>query len=250
MGRWPDHGGIADSGADAGSRGRGDRLGRGHGLELMERAGRGVVEAIFARWPALAAAPHRALVFCGPGNNGGDGYVIARLLHDRGWQVAVHALRRARGAAARRANQCPSLARARRGAAVAGGDGAWRGTRPTCRRCAVRHRADPAAGAGCAAGACAGAGASQGASRCAAWRRGGHAQRGLFRQRPGDRCLLSPRPDGDVPQRQAGALPCRGAGVLRRADGGGYRPARAIRAGGGAAGDGAGRTGQARGTQV
>ncbi|MFO7921854.1 MAG: NAD(P)H-hydrate dehydratase [Nioella sp.] len=62
------------------------------GLDLMERAGRGVVEAVFARWPALAAAPHRALVFCGPGNNGGDGYVIARLLHDRGWQVAVHVL--------------------------------------------------------------------------------------------------------------------------------------------------------------
>ncbi len=57
------------------------------GLELMERAGRGVVEAIFEEWPELAQAPHKAVVLCGPGNNGGDGFVVARLLHDRGWQV-------------------------------------------------------------------------------------------------------------------------------------------------------------------
>ena len=57
------------------------------GLELMERAGAGVVEAIFETWPDLAAAPHRAVVMCGPGNNGGDGYVVARLLAERGWQV-------------------------------------------------------------------------------------------------------------------------------------------------------------------
>jgi len=59
------------------------------GLELMERAGRGVVEAVFERWPDLAAAPHRAVVLCGPGNNGGDGFVVARLLKDWGWQVEV-----------------------------------------------------------------------------------------------------------------------------------------------------------------
>ncbi|MDD9715320.1 NAD(P)H-hydrate dehydratase [Dinoroseobacter sp. PD6] len=59
------------------------------GLELMERAGRGVVEAVFAQWPDLAAAPRRALVLCGPGNNGGDGFVIARLLHGWGWAVEV-----------------------------------------------------------------------------------------------------------------------------------------------------------------
>lgn len=59
------------------------------GLELMERAGRGVVEAVFAQWPDLAAAPRRALVLCGPGNNGGDGFVIARLLYGWGWAVEV-----------------------------------------------------------------------------------------------------------------------------------------------------------------
>ena len=57
------------------------------GLELMERAGRGVVEAAFDEWPELAAAPYRALILCGPGNNGGDGFVIARLLSESGWDV-------------------------------------------------------------------------------------------------------------------------------------------------------------------
>lgn len=59
------------------------------GLELMERAGRGVVEAILDWRPELATAPHRAVVLCGPGNNGGDGFVVARLLKQRGWEVEV-----------------------------------------------------------------------------------------------------------------------------------------------------------------
>ena len=59
------------------------------GLELMERAGRGVVEAIFAEWPELQATAHRAVVLCGPGNNGGDGFVVARLLKEWGWEVEV-----------------------------------------------------------------------------------------------------------------------------------------------------------------
>ena len=59
------------------------------GLELMERAGRGVVEAVFEEWPELAQAPHKAVVLCGPGNNGGDGFVVARLLKEWGWEVEV-----------------------------------------------------------------------------------------------------------------------------------------------------------------
>ncbi|MGR3343328.1 MAG: NAD(P)H-hydrate epimerase [Paracoccaceae bacterium] len=59
------------------------------GLELMERAGRGVVEAIFEEWPELAMTDQRAVVLCGPGNNGGDGFVVARLLKEWGWAVEV-----------------------------------------------------------------------------------------------------------------------------------------------------------------
>ena len=59
------------------------------GAELMERAGEGVVRAILARWPQLGSGAPRALVLCGLGNNGGDGFVIARLLARRGWSVEV-----------------------------------------------------------------------------------------------------------------------------------------------------------------
>ncbi|MCR8725693.1 NAD(P)H-hydrate dehydratase [Frigidibacter sp. ROC022] len=59
------------------------------GLELMERAGRGVVAALLEEWPELAVTVHRAVVLCGPGNNGGDGFVVARLLAERGWEVEL-----------------------------------------------------------------------------------------------------------------------------------------------------------------
>ncbi len=61
------------------------------GLELMERAGQGVLDAILTEWPELrrVGETHRAVVLCGPGNNGGDGFVVARLLKEAGWAVEV-----------------------------------------------------------------------------------------------------------------------------------------------------------------
>jgi len=59
------------------------------GLELMESAGQGVVDAVIAEWPDLGEGTRRTVVLCGPGNNGGDGFVIARLLAARGWDVKV-----------------------------------------------------------------------------------------------------------------------------------------------------------------
>lgn len=54
------------------------------GIALMENAGRGAAERIHAH-----ASPGTAVILCGKGNNGGDGYVIARHLELLGWQVAV-----------------------------------------------------------------------------------------------------------------------------------------------------------------
>ncbi len=66
------------------------------GAVLMERAGHAVLEAVRAHWPARFWAPGQAAVLAGPGNNGGDGYVIARLLLREGWDVRLFALDPAR----------------------------------------------------------------------------------------------------------------------------------------------------------
>ncbi|MGR3436188.1 MAG: NAD(P)H-hydrate dehydratase [Shimia sp.] len=55
---------------------------------LMIRAGEAATSAIRERHPE----PGRALVLCGPGNNGGDGYVVACGLRAAGWRVRVEAM--------------------------------------------------------------------------------------------------------------------------------------------------------------
>lgn len=57
-------------------------------LTLMENAGRAVADAAEAMLRTRGAVA----VLCGPGNNGGDGFVAARLLKQRGYSVKVHLL--------------------------------------------------------------------------------------------------------------------------------------------------------------
>src|SRR6202047_383945 len=54
-------------------------------LTLMENAGVAVAEYVLSHY----AASERIVVFCGKGNNGGDGFVAARRLHERGKKVQV-----------------------------------------------------------------------------------------------------------------------------------------------------------------
>jgi ADP-dependent NAD(P)H-hydrate dehydratase / NAD(P)H-hydrate epimerase len=65
---------------------------------LMDIAGRGAAD-----WVWRLAARRPVTVLCGPGNNGGDGYVIAQALRERGGEVAVVAAAEAKTDAAKNA---------------------------------------------------------------------------------------------------------------------------------------------------
>lgn len=75
------------------------------GIALMHNAGSAVAREIERRW-----SPRRVCVLCGPGNNGGDGFVVATLLSAAGWPVRVALLGardRLKGDAAHHAALCP-----------------------------------------------------------------------------------------------------------------------------------------------
>ncbi|HEX9873033.1 MAG TPA: NAD(P)H-hydrate epimerase, partial [Deferrimonas sp.] len=55
------------------------------GVVLMENAGCGAADQLCRCFASLHPGP--VLVLAGKGNNGGDGYVIARYLLNRGWRV-------------------------------------------------------------------------------------------------------------------------------------------------------------------
>lgn len=59
-------------------------------FDLMSEAGAVVAAAILRAHPEPSGS---ALVLCGPGNNGGDGFIVAGLLHQAGWRVSVAAQR-------------------------------------------------------------------------------------------------------------------------------------------------------------
>jgi hydroxyethylthiazole kinase-like uncharacterized protein yjeF len=80
------------------------------GVALMARAGQAVVDEMVRRWPAGPVC-----VLCGPGNNGGDGWVVAKLLAQAGWKVRLGLLGDAaalKGDAAYHAGLWPGLVEA------------------------------------------------------------------------------------------------------------------------------------------
>ena len=54
-------------------------------LTLMENAGSAVAEHVLSRYHSA----QRIVVFCGKGNNGGDGFVAARKLHEKGKDIRI-----------------------------------------------------------------------------------------------------------------------------------------------------------------
>jgi len=75
------------------------------GEKLMEKAGRVAFETLLLKWPQAK----KLIVLCGSGNNGGDGYVLARLAHEANLQVNImymQAAAKLRGDAKTAAEKC------------------------------------------------------------------------------------------------------------------------------------------------
>ena len=164
--------------------------------QLMERAGAALAEAAYR-----FAGPMPALILCGPGNNGGDGYVAARHLAERGVAVRVAALAEPKSDAAKWARaqwsgevemlcrQPPSGAAAHR---CLFGTGLKRGLEDAvakqlsrlCREAVVAHRLRP-------------------------------AERGRERQRRRAEPGAGIRPDGHVRRAEAGAPALSGDAQMR-----------------------------------
>jgi len=97
--------------------------------EMMENAGRAVALAIKERFPKGGWA----LVLVGPGNNGGDGLVAARYLHEWGFDVVIYIWKRAR-------KEDPNLDRVQeRGLPIfrSGEDEGWKLLEERVRRCDI-----------------------------------------------------------------------------------------------------------------
>lgn len=77
------------------------------GAKLMQRAGAAIFDLLRVRWPRT----RRVTVVCGPGNNGGDGYVMARLAHEAGLTITTLSLgppNKMKGDAAAARKKCKS----------------------------------------------------------------------------------------------------------------------------------------------